>query len=58
MDVFARLLLEAENLLERLDKDPLSKRRWIAEFQELASTIEEARDIIWAKERKTTSLPF
>lgn len=56
MDVFARLLLEAENLLERLDKDPLSKRRWIAEFKELESTIEEARSIIWAKERKATSL--
>lgn len=58
MDVFARLLLEAENLLERLDKDPLSKRRWIVESQELMSTIEEARSIIWAKERKPISLPF
>lgn len=58
MDVFARLLLESENLLERLDKDPLSKRRWIVEFQELASTIEEARDKIWTKERKAGYLPF
>lgn len=58
MDVFARLLLEAENLLNRLDEDPSAKRRWVVEFQELVSTIEEARSVIWSKERKTTYLPF
>ncbi len=49
MDVFKRLLLESENLIERLEEDQKTKRKWKVEFESLLDTIKEARGILWPK---------
>lgn len=49
LDVFKRLLLEAENLLERVEEDEHSNIAWICERETLAEAVQEAREIFWPK---------
>ena len=48
--VAARLLLESENLLERLKEDPTCKIKWACEVESLRDTAKEARKILWPKQ--------
>jgi hypothetical protein len=45
-----RVVLEAENLLERLEEDTDSNLRWIDEKDSLVETIAEARRLLWTPE--------
>lgn len=48
-DVMKRMVLESENLLERLEEDTDCNIRWIAEKDSLIETLEEAREELWPK---------
>ena len=51
-DVMKRMVLEAENLLERLEEDTDCNLRWIDEKDSLVETMEEAREILWPKAKE------
>lgn len=46
-DTMKRLVLEAENLIERLEEDIDCDLRWEDEKDALLETMEEARKLLW-----------
>jgi len=48
-DVFKQLVLEAENLLDRVEEDTDCNIRWVCEKDTLVETIKEARELLWPK---------
>ena len=47
VNVMKRLVLESENLIERLEEDTDSDLRWGDEKISLVETINEAREALW-----------
>ena len=47
LDTMKRVVLEAENLIERLEEDKDSNLRWIVEKDSLLESLQEARDLLW-----------
>lgn len=46
-----RVVLEAENLLDRLEEDTDSNLRWIDEKTSLEENLREARAMLWPTEK-------
>jgi hypothetical protein len=42
-----RVVLETENLIERLEEDTDSNLRWMDEKDSLIESLDEAREILW-----------
>lgn len=51
-DVFKQLVLEAENLLDRVEEDTNCNIRWICEKETLVDTIKKARRLLWPKKEQ------
>lgn len=47
VNVMKRLVLESENLIERLEEDTDSDLRWGDEKISLVETINEAKEVLW-----------
>lgn len=47
VDAMKRVVLESENLLDRLEEDTDSNLRWIDEKNSLEENIREARALLW-----------
>lgn len=47
-----RMVLEVENLIERLEEDEDSNLRWEDEKDTLLETMEEVREILWPEQTK------
>jgi hypothetical protein len=50
VDAMKRVVLESENLLDRLEEDTDSNLRWIDEKNSLEENIREARALLWPPE--------
>ena len=50
-DTMKRLVLEAENLVERLEEDTDCDLRWEDEKNTLLETMEEARKLLWPSQK-------
>jgi hypothetical protein len=50
IDILKRMTLEAESLIDCIERDPGTNMRWMgSEYESLKEGIEEAREVLWGE---------